>query len=328
MSKKNIKIGIIGAGSIGSLFGGYLAAIKHDVYDVEVFLFGRKRHMDAINKSGLIIEKEQQTITIKNIKTHEASANFSMIFDYLFITTKTYDLKNVLVQYQPLIDTCRYLVILQNGIGNELLVKQFCSEEKIIRAVTINGVFLDKPGHLIYSGEGSTKIGFPFKRPNKSEQHSIDLHLLKDLLDIASLNTILVDDIIKECWEKAFINIGINAFGALTRLKNGQLLEINGLKELMAKAITESLIVAKQKGIQLSDNDYISLTYEIAKKTAENKNSMLQDILKGKNTEIDFLNGKIVEFAKEIGMSVPINDLLTKLIKGLEQSIKKDDIKQ
>ena len=146
------------------------------------------------------------------------------------------------------------------------------------------------------------------------------------MLDIASLNTIIVDDIIRECWEKAFINIGINAFGALTRLKNGQLLEINGLKELMAEAISESLLVAKQKGIQLSDKDYISLTYEIAQKTAENKNSMLQDILKGKNTEIDFLNGIIVEQAKELGISVPINELLTQLIKGLERSIKKADI--
>ncbi len=326
MSKKNIKIGIIGAGSIGSLFGGYLAAITSDIYDVEVFLFGRKRHMDAIDKNGLTIEREQQTTTIKNIKTHEASENLSIIFDYLFITTKTYDLKNVLVQYQTFIDTCKYLVILQNGIGNELLVKQFCSEDKIIRAVTINGVFLDKPGHLIYSGVGLTKIGFPFKRLKKTEQRSIDLHLLKDLLDTASLNTILVDDIIKECWEKAFINIGINAFGALTRLENGKLLEIEGLKELMAEAISESLLVAKRKGIQLSDKDYISLTYEIAKNTAENKNSMLQDILKGKNTEIDFLNGIIVEYAKELGISVPINDLLTKLIKGLEQFVKKVEI--
>ena len=326
MSKKIIKIGVIGAGSIGSLFGGYLAAIKPDIYDVDVFLFGRKRHMDAINRNGLIIEKEQQTIVIKDMKTHETSKNLSIIFDYLFITTKTYDLKSALVQYQTLIDTCKYLVILQNGIGNEVLVKQFCSEEKIIRAVTINGVFLDKPGHLIYSGEGLTKIGFPFKKREKTQQQSSDLQLLKDLLDTASLNTIIVDDIIKECWEKAFINIGINAFGALTRLENGQLLEINGLKELMAEAIRESILVAKQKGIQLSDKDYVSLTYEIAKKTAENKNSMLQDILKGKNTEIDFLNGIIVEQAKELGISVPINELLTKLIKGLERSIKKAEI--
>lgn len=323
MSKKNIKIGVIGAGSIGSLFGGYLASIKSENYMIEVILFGRKTHVNAINKNGLKIEKDQQTITVKNIKAYEHSENLSTIFDYLFITTKTYDLKDVLIHYRGLLDTCKYIVILQNGIGNDLLVREFCSEEKIIRAVTINGVFLDKPGHLIYSGAGVTKIGFPFKKSNNSEQNKLDIILLKDLLDIAGLDTILVDDIIKECWEKAFINIGINAFGALTRLENGKLLEINGLKDLMAEAICEALIIAKKKGIRLSDKDFVSLTFEIAKKTAENKNSMLQDILKGKNTEIDFLNGKIVEFAKNLGIAVPINELLTTLIKGLELS-KKD----
>lgn len=323
MSKKIIKIGVIGAGSIGSLFGGYLASIKPEIYTIEVFLFGRKRHVNAINENGLKIEKDKQTLTVKNVKAFKQPENLSIIFDYLFITTKTYDLKSVLIEYRSHIDNCIYVVILQNGIGNELLVRGFCPEEKIIRAVTINGVFLDKPGHLIYSGAGLTKIGFPFKNNEKTKQQDLDLHLLKDLLDIAGLDTIIVDDIIKECWEKAFINIGINAFGALTRLKNGKLLEINGLKDLMAEAIKEALVVAKQKGIQLSEKDFISLTFKIAKKTAENKNSMLQDIMKGKNTEIDFLNGIIVEFAKELGISVPINELLTNLIKGLELS-KKD----
>ena len=323
MSKKSIRIGIIGAGSIGSLFGGYLASVKSDKYTTKIHLFGRKSHVDAINKNGLTIQKGQQTLTVKNVKAFDHPENLSLIYDYLFITTKTYDLKDVLVQYQNLIDTCKYVVILQNGIGNELLVREYCQDEKIIRAVTVNGVFLDKPGHLIHSGAGLTKIGFPFKITELSEQENIDILLLKDILDTAGLETILVDDIIKETWDKAFINIGINAFGALTQLENGRLLEIKGLKDLMAGAIKEALVVANQKGIRLSDKDFVSLAFEIAEKTANNKNSMLQDILKGKNTEIDFLNGIIVEQAKDLGISVPINELLMNLIKGLELSLKK-----
>ena len=168
-----------------------------------------------------------------------------------------------------------------------------------------------------------TKVGFPFKSSQNAEQKNLDIQQLKDLLNIVGLDTIVVDDIRKECWEKAFINIGINAFGAITRLKNGELLEIVGLKNLMAEAIKEALLIAKKKRIQLSDKDFISLTFEIAKKTSENKNSMLQDILKGKNTEIDFLNGIIVDYAKDLEISVPINELLTNLIKGLELSSKR-----
>ena len=99
-------------------------------------------------------------------------------------------------------------------------------------------------------------------------------------------------------------------------------MEIDGLNDLMSEAVNEALLVAKKKGINLSDKDFVSLTFDIAKKTAENKNSMLQDILKGKKTEIDFLNGIIVEYAKELKISVPINELLTSLIKGIEISLK------
>jgi 2-dehydropantoate 2-reductase len=90
----------------------------------------------------------------------------------------------------------------------------------------------------------------------------------------------------------------------------------------MGIAVEEALEVAKLKEINLSDRDYVDLMYSVAEKTYDNKNSMLQDILKNKPTEIDFLNGKIVELAKEIGTKVPINELLTFLIKGLERSFR------
>ena len=90
----------------------------------------------------------------------------------------------------------------------------------------------------------------------------------------------------------------------------------------MGITVEEALKVAKLKEITLSDRDYVDLMYSVAEKTYDNKNSMLQDILKAKPTEIDFLNGRIVEIAKDIGIKVPINELLTFLIKGLERSFR------
>ena len=84
-------------------------------------------------------------------------------------------------------------------------------------------------------------------------------------------------------------------------------------------AIKEALLVADKKEIVLSKKDYVNLTYEVAKNTYQNKNSMLQDILKAKKTEIDFINGKIVDYAKELDIETPINTVLTLLIKGLEK---------
>ncbi|MFX1393319.1 MAG: ketopantoate reductase family protein [Promethearchaeota archaeon] len=333
MKKSNIKIGFIGAGSIGSLFGGYLASIKSEIYSTEVILFCRKNNADAINKNGLVMHKDKAILEIKNIKAFTNMNDFkefflkesNYAFDFIFLSTKTYDIETALSHYKKLVDNCKKLVILQNGIDNEELVSKYCDKKKIIRIITSNGALLEKPGYVIHTGKGFTKLGYPFFSDlnlieNDFEMAQLELRLLCDLLNLAGLEAIIVDDILKECWEKIFVNIGINAFGALTRLKNGKLLENKGLKYLMGEAVKEAVEIAKMKNIDLPKKDFIALTYDVAEKTSENKNSMLQDVLKGKKTEIDFINGRILKYAKELDIKTPINELLTYLVKGLEYS--------
>jgi len=324
LQKKELRIGFIGAGSIGSLFGGYLSSIDSDDYSLEVIFFGEKEHVDEINKKGLKLYKKQTVISIDSIKAYEnqdmvesfIKKDSSYRFNFVFLTTKTYDIESALEQYRNLIKRSSKLVILQNGVGNEDLVKNFCSGDKIIRIVTSHGALLKEPGHVYHTGEGFIKIGLAFSRDVPP-----DLIFLKELLDQSGLETVIVRDVIQKSWEKIFVNIGINALGALTRLNNGQLLEDEGLKRIMKGAVQEALKVAELKKIILPDTDYLQLTYSVAKKTYNNQNSMLQDVLKGQATEIDFINGKIVEFAKELDCKVPINELLTNLIKGLENSL-------
>ncbi|MFW9939216.1 MAG: ketopantoate reductase family protein [Candidatus Thorarchaeota archaeon] len=333
MNKIKLKIAIIGAGSIGSLFGGYIANLESKTLFTEVILFCRKDHAKAINKVGLKIIRNQFTYDIKNIKAYEnekkieekISKNASVNFDFIFLTTKAYDIETAISQYKKVIDTSKYLIILQNGIGNEEIVSKICPKYKIIRVITSNGALLIEPGKVIHTGIGITKIGFPFHRLDFKlkdfEQRKLDLNLLKNLLNFAGLKTVVVDDIVSESWEKLFINVGINPIGALTRLRNGELLESNSLKYIMGEAVKEAIKVARMKKINLPKKDYIALTYKVAKKTSKNKNSMLQDILNGKTTEIDFLNGRIVIYANKLGIEVPINKVLTTLIKGLEYSL-------
>ncbi len=334
MTTRNIKIGFIGAGSIGSLFGGYLADIKSEQYSIEVSLFCIKSHADKVNTNGLKLYRNQQIRVIENIKAYENERLFdvkegedsSFGFDFLFLTTKAYDSEGAVCQYKNIIDISKWLVILQNGIGNEDIIIPYCKMSKIIRVVTSAGAFLDKPGHVIHTGEGITKIGFPFLyelnlEPQIIDQAKSDIGLLKDILNFGGLETLVVEDIISECWEKVLVNIGINALGALTRLPNGKLLEIEGLKYIMGEAIKEAIKVAEMKKIKLSRRDYIAIAHDVAEKTAENKNSMLQDILNGKSTEIEFMNGRILRYARELGIKVPFNESLTLLIRGLEHSM-------
>lgn len=333
MNKTQIRIGIIGAGSIGSLFGGYIASVQSSQYSPEVVFYCRKAHAAEINKKKLsIIKINGERITVKirafeNLEDHKKSILEGSFqgFDFLFLCTKTYDIESAMMQYKKIIEKSRRIVILQNGLGNEDFIEKYCSREKLFRIVTSNGALLDGPGKVIHTGIGFTKLGFPYKKDFKKESEKLskineDLNLLKEWLDLGGLETTLSDDIIKDCWEKIFVNIGINALGALTRLRNGQLLENERLKHLMGEAVNEAINVAKMKKIHLSDENFIELTYDVAYKCSENKNSMLQDVLKGKNTEIDFINGRIVNYAEELGIKVPLNEILTSLIKGLERS--------
>ncbi|MFX1420139.1 MAG: ketopantoate reductase family protein [Promethearchaeota archaeon] len=333
MNKKELRIGFIGAGSIGSLFGWYLAEIKSDIYSMNIIFFCNKAHADQINKKGLKMYRNQQIKVNKNIEAYENEQVIenkivkepSFEFDFIFLTTKAYDSKSAIIQYKNLVEKSKWLVILQNGIGNEEIVIPYCQKSKIIRVVTTDGALLEKPGQIIHTGYGTTKIGFPYLKelnlePGLVRQGAEDLTLLNKLMNLAGFKTIIVEDIIKESWEKVLVNIGINALGALTRLTNGELLKNEGLKDIMREVIQEAIQVAEMKNLNLSKKDYIAITHEVAQKTAENKNSMLQDILNGQSTEIEFMNGRILKYAEELGLKVPYNNILTHLIRGLEHS--------
>ncbi|MFO7796847.1 MAG: ketopantoate reductase family protein [Promethearchaeati archaeon] len=328
MNEQTITIGVIGAGSIGSLFGGYLASISSDEYEINVFFFGREAHINAINENGLLIQTKTDNIRIKNIIGYTNPKDFLRInenirFNFIFLTTKAYDISSALIEYKELISLTDWLIILQNGIGNEEIAKDLILDSKIIRAITSHGALLTESGTVKHTGEGFTKIGFPFKKTIKKDQKEQGynpLELLKSLFSNAGIKIEIEDDIIRNCWEKVFVNIGINAVGALTRLRNGELLERKELKKLMREGINEAIMIARLKKIKLTDKDFVKLCFNVAKKTKNNINSMLQDIMKGKRTEIDFMNGRILKYAQEFEVDVPINRVLTILIKGLENS--------
>ena len=322
-SKKKIRIGIIGAGSIGSLFGGYLAYYRTEDFDQEIIFFSRKSHCDAVNEKGLIIQNKKNSLHISGIKAYENLLKFKeksgnahkIYFNYIIISTKSTDLERVLKEYREIIEKSSYIVLLQNGIGNEELVAEYYEREKIVRIITSHGALLKEPGKILHTGDGFVEIGFPFKKDSTSK-----LEFFRSFLSLSGLKTNVVENIKELIWEKAFVNIAINPLGALTRLDNGELIKNSNILKIMELLINESVSVSHKLGIKLTNKDYFKLAKDVAYHTKENKNSMLQDILRSKPTEIDYLNGKIVELAKPLGLDTPINRLITTLIKGLEKS--------
>jgi len=322
-----IRLGFIGAGAIGSLFGGYLANIKK--MKIEVHLFCSHDHAVAIRKNGLKIKTEEKILSIKNLNVYDRNTKKLTIdfnFDYLFLTTKTYDTKEAIDQYRNIIDKSQYFVILQNGLGNEDLLLPLVEKRKILRIVTSHAALLSHPGQVTHTGKGFTFSGIPYfssveKEFGSYEDIQFSLNRLNNLLNLAGFDSHIERDILLKVWQKAIVNIGINAIGALTRLKNGKIIEDEDLCDLMEKAVIEAVEVGKKMNIPLSKNNCIELTYSVANQTYNNKNSMLQDILNGKKTEIDILNGKIVDLANKLKIKVGVNEILTLLIKGLESGL-------
>ena len=332
-----VKIVVLGAGSIGSLFGGYLASLKLGAFDVEVYFACRRAHADAINEGCLQIEVGERIIEVDGIQAFFRSSDLLEIassweedshgnkIDFLILSVKVFDLETILKEYRGLLDASRWVVILQNGIGNEEFVKKYCNASKIIRIITSHGAVLEKPGVVIHTGHGFVKIGSPFLRNVNIDELDMrnGLRLLKELLDSSGLGCEISDDIIHDAWKKVIVNVGINPLGALTRLRNGDLLNDVKLKDLISSLVEEAVVVANAVGLNLDKNECLELTFSVADKTRENLNSMLQDILRGRQTEIEFMNGKIVSLAEELGISVPMNDIIVRLIRGLERSMLK-----
>jgi 2-dehydropantoate 2-reductase len=300
-----LKVAIIGAGSIGSLFGGYLAK-----NGIDVMLIGKKPTVDAIKKYGLQIKGISGDHHIEIKITHKASE--VGVVDLVMIIVKAYDTEQAIKDAAPLISKNTWVMCLQNGLGNEEIAAHIIGEERVIRGVTTNGAILVKPGKIIHTGAGETIIGRCYK-PNNPEVSEI-----AQMMSESGLPTSVTQNISGVVWGKTLVNVGINPLGALTGLKNGELLEIPEIVASMKELVLEGMKVAEKLSVNLIF-DPVEKTFEVARETAQNKNSMLQDIEKGKRTEIDFLNGAVSRLGKNNGVPTPMNDLITALVKGLEK---------
>jgi len=297
----------MGAGALGSLIGGYLAQSGQDV-----ILVGREWNIAPIKKYGLKLSpfNLNKELNIKIKATTDAKT--CEVQDLIILTVKAYDTKLALQDARPMINPKRTRILcLQNGYGTEEIAAELYGRAIVLRGVTSHGALI-QPGHVIHTGIGDTFIG----RLEKSTE-------VNDIIDIFNSTIIkakFVENINEIIWKKVLVNAAINPFGALTNLRNGQLLENPDIIKCMKDVVREGITVLKSNGIILNIDDAIENTINVAKRTAKNKNSMLQDIEKGRKTEIDYINGSISEAGKVNGISTPMNYLLTALVKGLEYS--------
>lgn len=305
-----MKITIVGPGAMGCLFGAFLIKAKEEVY----FLDKNEERAKKISANGLKVEGLSNFSVKVQATTKTEEINFC---DLVIICVKSYDTQEAIKYAQGLIGENTIVLTLQNGINNIQTLSEIVGPDKVVGGVTSQGATLLGIGHIRHAGKGETIIG-------KADGKILGaVRNISNLFNQAGLESKISKDINSLIWSKLIINVGINALTAITRLNNGRLIEYDGTKEIMRSAVLEAVKVAKKKRIKLIYDDPVQKTESVCEATKGNISSMLQDVLKGKRTEIDYINGAIVRQGRNLGISTPVNSVLTDLIKTVELSYDK-----
>ncbi|RJP28725.1 MAG: 2-dehydropantoate 2-reductase [Candidatus Omnitrophota bacterium] len=301
-----MKIVIVGAGAIGSLLAAMLSKTKEEVWVLEK----DKERSAIINKHGISIEGVSGSWNAKVKATVDVSEVDKA--DLVLICVKSYDTKKAVLSAKPLLHKNTVVLTLQNGIGNIEVISEIIGENMVMGGATSQGATLIKPAHVRHAGKGETVIGFIDGRT------TVEIRSIRELFNKAGLEIKISRDIKSVLWSKLIVNVGINAISALTRMKNGKLIEFEGTRKILRAAVSEAVRIAKRKRVKLIYDDPLAKVEAVCESTAQNISSMLQDVLNKKKTEIDYINGVVVRLGQELSIPTPVNSLLVDLVKTIE----------
>ncbi len=301
------RIVVVGPGAIGCLFAGLLSR------QAEVWLLDH----DPARAERLMA---QGGIFCTGIDTWNARVPVTTdtrdigIADLVIVCTKAFHTSEALANAKAVIGRDTAVLSVQNGIGNVDLIAKSVGPERTFAGATHQAAILISEGRIHHTFDGPTVIGSLLKDP---PHH---LKKIKMVLAQSGISVKVSHNINGLLWSKLIINVGINAVSALTRLQNGHLLEDDDAKAVMRAAVDEAAAVARRKRIRLLYQDPIKHVFQACKRFELNRSSMLQDVVNKKRTEIDFINGVIVDEAKKYKVAVPVNKTLCRLVKVIEQS--------
>jgi 2-dehydropantoate 2-reductase len=219
---------------------------------------------------------------------------------------KSYDTENAAKLLAEV--NCGIVCSLQNGIGNEEMLMKYI--DNVVGGVTTYAANLIEPGHVQFAAKGKVWIG------ELSGEITENVLKVLDILKKSGMEAEAVKDIVCKIWEKVVINAAINPITALCRIRNGKIAEIDELWSIAKSIAEEGRELMAAMGFNIEN--IVGSVKEVIIKTANNKSSMLQDIERGKKTEIDFINGAIAQKGLELGIDTTMNRLILNLVKGVE----------
>jgi 2-dehydropantoate 2-reductase len=303
-----MRVCVVGCGAVGSLFAANLAALE----DVEVWAFDAARaHVDAINRDGLRLVGAGEVTGRVRATTDAAELPAC---DFGIVATKAMHTESAIAaSAHAFSGGC--VATVQNGIGNEEVVAAHC--ERVIRGTTFPAGKILEPGVVQWDVKGDTTLG-PFEA---APAPFAEIERLADACTRGGMPTSAVADARGPQWRKVIFNAATNPIGALTGLTHGRVCERPALRQLVSQLVDEGKAVATAQGIELDSDPEELIDYAARPEVAyDHKASMLQDVEARRQTEVDYLNGGIVEFGRRYGVETPEHAAIWALVKGMEAS--------
>ena len=294
---------VLGAGAIGSLYAAKLA----DAHRVTVV--ARPEHVEAINRDGLrLVGRESSTHRVTAVTAVERVPPEALIL----LTTKVNDNRRMAAAIRGKTGGGAIVLCIQNGLGGEDIVRDALGGEGdqplVLRAITQFGAIFQEPGVIDYKVAGYTLI-----------EPSPRSRMVAELLTESGLDGRVSDDIRIEIWRKLIFNCVINPITSLLGSEVGAIADPR-LDPIKRRVIDECLAVASREGVTF-DVDFVA---ELTRVFGPSRNiaSMRQDLARGRETEVDFMNGAVVELGKRHGIECPVNASLVALIKAMEARVR------
>ena len=293
-----LKVAVMGAGAVGCYYGGMLARAGHDV-----LLVARQQHVDAIHRGGLRL----QTLTFDEQVQVRASTDVASIAtaDVVLFSVKSSDTESAGCLMQPVLRADALVICLQNGVDNADRLRAVLPGQAVAAAVVYVATEMAGPGHVRHNGRGDLVI-----EPTGATA-------VVQALVVAGVPTEVSSNVCGALWAKLILNCAYNAVSAITQLPYGKTVQGVGVQGLMQDVVAECLAVAQAQGVQVA-GDMQAAVAALAGSMPNQSSSTAQDLARGKPTEIDYLNGFVVQRGLALGVATPANRVLWALVKLLE----------
>ncbi len=337
---------MFGAGAIGSFIGALLQLTGH-----EVGIVGREAHVRAIQQHGLTLE-DRLTKTTFNVRFSAVGSTLSELLsdfpcpDWVVVTTKAWANMAVAQSLQKEKQRLHLmknqkntkLCVFQNGMGNELPFFELLGVRVVFRGVTAHGCYVKEPGHVVHVGEGFSNLGLVSKELVENSMMESSRNYVSNeyqekassswieegkkfcnVLTNAGLKCEWEDDLLPTLYTKLAVNCVINSLTAVFEVPNGELTENQHVRPIFDRLLFEVATFVHQLCPKLSPSYITEKVLQVVSRTAPNYSSTLQDLFKGRKTEIDYLCGYLLSQAQKRHVDLPQVALLLAIIKFKEE---------